>query len=114
MPAHPKRPLPTVRMVELLANEKRELLKVKPLLTPFDFALAWERCWQQMVTERAWPHATVERRGWRRAMEEAMYPEARACFIGRSSGWQRFGDEVLEAMDASSFADTEILGVLVA
>lgn len=68
-------------MVELLAAEKRRLLAEGSGITRADFDEAWERCWEIMVLERAWPHATVHRRAWRQAMV-ATRRECRAAFVG--------------------------------
>lgn len=115
MPAHAKRPRPPERMVVLLAEQKRQLLETRQVLTVEDFEAAWDLCWTLMVTERAWPHATVERRGWRKAMLEAMKPEARACFVGSPTGFYRYVDALAEAMEHAVLADVDVvLGQLVA
>ena len=73
----------------------------------WQFAAAWERCWAQMVTERAWPHATTERRSWRAAMV-AVRPEYLACWLGVETGFSRYVAALAAAMagatDGSRFA----------
>jgi len=101
-------------MVELLAHEKKCLLETKGCLTGEDFEAAWERCWQIMVTERAWPHATTHRRAWRAAMLDCK-PETRASFLDQPSGFSRYVGAIAEAMDQSRFAGNDTLaGTLVA
>lgn len=115
MPAHRKRPSPPARMVELLATEKRRLLDDGRRLTIDEFEAAWDAAWLLMVAERAWPHATTERRGWRVAMLEAMKPEARACFLDQPSGFCKWVGALADALDGSMFAGEEIVvGELVA
>lgn len=82
MAAHRKRPIPTARMVELLAEGKRRLLAEQGGVTPEDFEREWDAAWALMVAERAWPHATIDRRQWKAAML-ATKSEARASFLGR-------------------------------
>lgn len=102
-------------MVALLAVEKKRLLAEKGKVTIEDFEACWDLCWAIMVTERAWPHATAHRRAWRAAMEQAMKPEAAACFIGVPSGFQRYVGALAEALDQSTFAgDDTTVGLLVA
>ncbi len=67
-------------MVELLAAEKHRLLATQGHVTTSDFRRAWEECWQVMVLERSWAHATRHRRASRMAML-ATRSEARAAFI---------------------------------
>lgn len=100
-------------MVELLADHKRAVLAHHGRVTEADFEVAWEAAWAAMVTERAWPHATVERRGWRKAMLEAMRPEARACYLGQPSGFQRYALAVLAAQQDRQ-PDMQMAGELVA
>lgn len=115
MPAPAKRPSPDVRMVQLLIFEKRAVLQTHGQVTEDDFARAWETCWAIMVTERAWPHATAHRRAWRKAMVEALMPEARACFLGHPTGFQKYIVALADAMDKSVEADSDrVVGVLVA
>jgi hypothetical protein len=60
-------------MVELLAVEKRRLLaEGRDLrnLAACEFDEIWETCWEVMVLERGWPHATKHRRAWRQAQDE--------------------------------------------
>lgn len=114
MPAPSKRPAPPARMVELLVIRKRELLEENGGVTIEDFDVAWEECWQAMVTERAWPHATAERRSWRSAMLAAR-PETMACFLGRPTGFHTYLAALADAMDRSVAADPDLLvGALVA
>lgn len=115
MPAPAKRLSPDARMVELLIGEKRRVLLECGYATVEDFEAAWERCWQVMVAERAWPHATSHRRAWRQAMEQALYPEARACFIDQPTGFYRYIVALAEARDRSvSVGETTLVGLLVA
>ena len=81
MPAKRKRPSPPARMVELLVAEKKRVLAQHGSVDRHDFEAAWDWCWAIMVTERAWPHATVHRRAWRTAMI-ATKSEMRAAFVG--------------------------------
>lgn len=175
MPAPRKRPVPSARMVELLADEKRllldsgfrfdipddrtltlaavalderrsklrhsldrlrergastvemrdlrdelaeadrnfaDLLERLPAMAAFE--RAWDRCWQVMVRQRAWPHATAHRRAWRSAMLDCK-PETRACFLGEPTGFQRYVGSIAEAMDDSRFAEENaVAGTLVA
>jgi hypothetical protein len=67
-------------MVELLAVEKRRLLAARGHVTTQDFDAAWEACWEVMVLERAWPHATCHRRSWR-AVQWSTRSEFRAAFL---------------------------------
>jgi hypothetical protein len=102
-------------MVELLAVEKRRLLAEHGRVTVEDFEVAWVECWAVMRSERAWPHATVHRRAWRKAMNEALKPEARACFLGEPTGFQRYIGALADAMDESVFAgESDMAGQLVA
>jgi len=102
-------------MIELLVSEKRRVLDEKGYVTEEDFLLAWDASWAIMVTERAWPHATTHRRDWRRAMNQALKPEACACFLGRPTGFFKWAEALAEAMDESRFAGEELLeGQLVA
>lgn len=114
MPARRKHPYPPERMVELLVDRKREVLAAQGYVTEQDFEDAWALSWAMMVTERAWPHATAERRGWRKAMLEAMRPEAKACFLGVPSGFQRYARAVLEAQQNAGEPDDLLAGELVA
>ena len=109
MPAPSKRPSPPARMVELLTIEKRRLIDEKGTVTGEDFEVAWEACWEVMVTERAWPHATEHRRAWRSAMV-ACKPETRACFVGESTGFFRYMGALADAMDTSRYADSDTIG----
>jgi hypothetical protein len=81
MPARSKRPSPPARMVELLAVEKERVLAEGRDVTRHDFEEAWAKCWNHMIAERAWPHATIHRRAWRSAMI-ATRSETRAAFVG--------------------------------
>lgn len=80
MPAHSKRPSPPARMVQLLLAEKRRMLADGRTLTRRDFEAAWDACWEVMVGERAWPHATEHRRYWRMMMASTKN-ETRAAFL---------------------------------
>lgn len=93
-------------MVELLAERKRTLLRECGVVTAEDFEVAWEASWTQMVAERAWPHATVHRRQWRRAMEEAMMPEARACWLGQPTAFSEYVTAIFALVDESRDART--------
>lgn len=73
-------------MVELLTIEKRRLLAEHGRVTRQDFEEAWERSWELMRVEHAYPHATPHRRGWRKAMN-ASRGEYRAAFLDRRSGF---------------------------
>lgn len=114
MPAHRKRPAPPTRMVDLLADQKRQLLDDGVVLTGAVFEAAWEASWLVMVSERAWPHATTERRGWRKAMEEAMKPEARACFLNEPTGFHRYVDVLSQAFSSSVSSRDVVVGQMVA
>lgn len=80
MPAHRKKPVPSVRMVELLAAEKRRLLDEAGDVTRDDFERAWQRAWGQLVAEHVWPHNTEHRRQWWATLLAAK-AEARAAFL---------------------------------
>ena len=67
-------------MVELLTIEKRRLLDVNGGVTTSDFRAAWERCWEIIVLERGWAHATRLRRSMRQAQDETK-DECRAAFL---------------------------------
>jgi hypothetical protein len=93
-------------MVELLAEAKRQLLAVQGSVTVEDFEAAWDVAWAQMVTERAWPHNTVQRRQWRNAMKTAMKPEARACFVNQPTAFQFYVGAIFGMVDESRDART--------
>jgi hypothetical protein len=112
MPASRKRPTPPERMVELLVEAKRGLLRQRDTLTVGDFERAWDEAWRVMVAEHAWPHNTFHRRTWRAAMLEAMKPEACACFIGASTAFQSLAVAVLGGLDEPE--DLTSLDVMVA
>lgn len=81
MPAPSKRPSPPARMVELLADWKRILLDVDQReLTMEDFRRAWERCWEIIVLEHGWAHATRLRRSMRQVQDETR-EECCAAFL---------------------------------
>lgn len=80
MAAPMKRPTPPARMRQLLKGEKRHLLAANGDLTRKDFDAAWEKCWDIMLREHAWAHATKHRRASRRAMV-ATRREYRAAFL---------------------------------
>jgi hypothetical protein len=71
-------------MTELLTAEKRQILDARGYVTLRDFELSWQACWERMIVEHAWPHATQHRRGWRTAML-ATRSEARAAWLGQST-----------------------------
>lgn len=83
----------------------------------WQFAAAWERCWNRMVTEKAWPHATTERRSWRSAMVTAR-PEYLACWLGVETGFSRYVEALAAAIagatDESRFAGEQAGARLVA
>lgn len=170
MPQTSRRPTPTARMIDLLAEEKRSLLRTG---FPFDqqddhatydeavqidvrrgrmlavlidlrdenapaerteeaqdalgklddafatilgrlpgmqvFEGAWDRSWQTMVVERAWPHATVERRTWRRVMLDCK-PETRACFLGLPTPYMRLDQVLRRDLDERAGADPIAIG----
>jgi hypothetical protein len=114
VPARSTRPSPPARMVALLAERKRDLLVLGVPITEAHFVEAWDVSWAIMVTERAWPHATVERRAWRKAMREALYPEARACFLGQTTGFHRYLAALAEVMDQAILCEQIVVGQLVA
>jgi hypothetical protein len=72
-----RKPLPCVRMRELLAIAKSEGL---------EFEEAWESALGQMTRERAWPHATIERKQWRLAVT-ASRAEMRRCYMDEPSAF---------------------------
>lgn len=69
-------------MAELLGEAKRRLQAEQPEITAEDFEREWDAAWALMIAERAWPHATVDRRQWRAAMI-ATRSEVRAAFLDR-------------------------------
>lgn len=96
MAAHRKRPIPPARMVELLADAKRDLLAHDVELTPRVFEQAWAQAWEVMIAERAWPHATEHRRQWRAAMI-ATKSEARAAFLDVETMFARIAESFMAA-----------------
>lgn len=91
-------------MLELLAVHKRACLRDDGIVTPADFDVAWQRCWMVMVDERAWPHATDDRRHWRTGMRLARH-EYRAAFLNLPAGMKWIDLRALvEGEDASSSA----------
>lgn len=87
------------------------LLRLLPEFAMFE--RAWDEAWSVMVTERAWPHATEHRRQWRKGMEEAMKPEARACFLGLPTAYQRWHEQ-LKLVDAGVVDRDVVMGYAVA
>ena len=83
-------------MVELLTIEKRRLLAVNGYVTTSDFRAAWERCWEIMVDERAWPHATRFRRGWR-AAQFATRREMCAAFVNSPTAFSTATEQLVVA-----------------
>ncbi len=83
-------------MVELLAVEKKRLLAERGYVTSQDFSVAWDECWWTMKLERAWPHATVHRRGWRRAQERTRR-EMRAAFLDEPTPFALAAERLSEA-----------------
>ncbi len=67
-------------MVELLAAEKKRLIAERGEVTLDDFRRAWDECWEVMVLERGWAHATRIRRAWRAAQDETR-EECCAAFL---------------------------------
>jgi hypothetical protein len=94
--AHRKRPLPACRMADLLAQRKRELLDAEVELTPRVFEQAWAECWELMIGERAYPHATEHRRQWKATLI-ACKSEHRASFLGRATPFGRLADVLMAA-----------------
>lgn len=97
MPAPSKRPSPPARMVALLTEEKRRLIAANGHVTLRDFDQVWERCWDIMKREHAYPHLTPERRGWRQAQVLGLRPECRAAFLGTSTAFSRVVGRLREA-----------------
>lgn len=91
MANHVKR-RPAQRMAELLEYERKRLTRLSlraggdGLLTEKDFEAAWDDCWEALVVERAWPHFTPERRGWREA-QLAMKPILCRWFLGQTTSF---------------------------
>jgi hypothetical protein len=94
--AHRKRPLPAVRMTDLLVACKRELLDAQVELTPRVFEVAWTDAWETMIGERAYPHATEHRRQWKAALL-ACKSEMRAAFLGAPTPFGRLADALSAA-----------------
>ncbi len=85
MPPASKRPSPPARMVELLAAEKKRLIdegRAPSTLSVCDFNAVWERCWEVIVLERGWAHATRLRRSMRQSQDETK-EECCAAFLGK-------------------------------
>lgn len=99
MPPPSKRPAPPARMVSLLAAEKRRLISEKGHVTRQDFDEAWQTCWQVMIDERAFPHATRERRGWRVAMQMTR-SEAQAAFLDEPTPYAFVAERLVAAAGA--------------
>lgn len=83
-------------MVELLAAEKKRLIAEKGHVTRQDFEAAWASCWEAMRREHSWPHATNQRREWRRAQQRTRR-EMRAAFIGEPTPFSFAAGRVAEA-----------------
>ncbi len=87
-----KRPTPAARLTELMAYEKRRLLRGKQrrgepaVVTAAEFDEAWAECWQIMVKEKAWPHLTPERKGWRAAQQD-MRPMMLRMWLGETTSF---------------------------
>lgn len=93
--------------LDRLDAEWFELLTTLPAMQTFE--AAWDRSWQVMVTERAWPHATQRRREGRRALIETK-PEFRACFLGLPTAFQRYADAI-RALAADEDPEAEMTGL---
>lgn len=86
-------------MVELLADWKRIIIEVdgrQPTLA--DFQMAWDRSWEIMVIERAWPHATKHRRAWRQVQDETK-AECCAAFLDTPSPFAFAARRIAEAAE---------------
>lgn len=86
-------------MVQLLALAKYWLLIENGAVTRSDFDAAWEGCWEVMVDERAWPHATRHRRAWRKAMQVTR-SEMRAAFLDQPTAYAFVAERITTAADA--------------
>jgi hypothetical protein len=80
-----RKPRPCVRLRELLAASKAEGI-------PFDEA--WPSALSQMTREKSWPHATIERRQWREALD-ASRPEYRRCYQDEPSTFSNIVSAIL-------------------
>lgn len=104
-----KRPTPAERMAELLAYERRRLLRSRAraglpeVVTAEDFEAAWEECWAIMVAERAWPHLTRERVGWRQAQLDTK-PQLLQVWLGRTTAFDLAVEGIRERSDHSHAA----------
>lgn len=93
-------------MADLLAYEKRRLLRGKArrgepaVVTEAEFEEAWEECWDVMVKDRAWPHLTRERRGWREA-QITTKPVLLKMWLGESTPFDIAVDGIRELADSS-------------
>jgi hypothetical protein len=76
----------------------RELLSEARAAGEVDFEAAWAASWQRMVSEKSWPHATVERREWR-AVLEATKDEFERCWSGAPSRFQRVSASLMAALE---------------
>ncbi len=85
-------------MVALLTAEKRRLLAANGHVTRRDFDESWEACWEVMVLERSWAHATKHRRNSRQAMV-ATRSEFRAAFVDEPTA---FAVAIARLSDAAS------------
>lgn len=99
---------PPARMVELLAAHKRACLRDDGTVTTDDFDRAWARCWEVMVDERAWPHATDLRRQWRTGMRLSRH-EYRAAFLSLPAGiaWEQIVSAT-DTVDQSRAAELRV------
>lgn len=97
-------------MVELLAAEKKRLIAEKGHVTRQDFDAAWSSCWEAMRREHSWPHATDQRREWRRAQQRTRR-EMRAAFLGEPTPFAFAAGRMSEAASAMCLhLDPEQLG----
>ncbi len=83
-------------MVALLSVEKRRLLEQNGTVTHEDFRRAWLVCWEVMVDERAWAHATYYRRS-SRAQMLATRQEARLAVLDVPSAFATATGELSKA-----------------
>jgi hypothetical protein len=66
-----------------------------------------------MNREHAWPHATIERRGWKVALESCR-AEFAACFLGWPTPFQVWSTSILEGVAQVETADDSVRGRAVA
>ena len=99
-----RKPLPCVRMRELLAVAKADGLA---------FDEAWEAALAQMTRERAWPHATIERKQWRLAVA-ASREEMRRCYMNEPSAFGQIVAAILTQVTPEDVvADEGVVDALV-